>query len=233
MKKRKLPVPNVSYRRLGSLRDMDEKTLRGMICNPVYAGIASFPKVVDDEIWVKAAAQLIAEEGVEQFLVNMLYVLRQSLQDEGKEEEAASSESLEEVSVYCSHDGLPMVNIMGGLVCVGEYLFTHLEWSSVQDLISQPVLTLVFRNGHTLPLLCPDCGQSFHADEDELLQALNGLSLIDMEWDYDNEILLLHFGQLPEIVEDPSIIYEIPAKEVLEVHLNVVYGLTCPGFPDD
>jgi len=236
MKKRKLPAPNVSYLRPDSFHNIDEKALRGMICNPIYAGIASFPKMVDDEAWIKAASQFIAEEGVEQFLVNMLYVLRQSLQEEQEELEekrAPYQDEDENFFIYCSHDGLPMVALRDDFACVGEYLFEHLEWSTVQDLISQPVLTLVFRNGHTLPLLCPDCGQSFHADEDQLLQALSGLSLIDIEWDYENEVLLLYFGQLPEVVEDLAALDEIPAREVLEVHLNVVYGLTCPGYQDD
>jgi len=228
MKKRKLPSPNVSYRRPGPLRNMDEKTLRGMICNPIYTGIAPFPKLVDDEAWVKAAAQFIAEEGVEQFLVNMLYMLRQSLREV---DETRADEDRPEL--YCSHDGLPIVEMMGEMVCVGEFLFSHLEWSSVGDLISQPILTLVFQNGHTLPLLCPDCGQSFHADEDELLQALNGLSIIGIEWDDDTDALLLYFGEVPEVVEDPEAFEQIPTKEVLEVHLNVVYGLTCPGLQND
>jgi hypothetical protein len=34
---------------------------------------------VEDEAWVRACAKLIEEEGTEQFLVNLLHVLRESL----------------------------------------------------------------------------------------------------------------------------------------------------------
>ena len=47
--------------------------------NPIYAAVGSYPAQVDDDIWVRVVAHLIKKEGSEQFLVNMLYVLRQSL----------------------------------------------------------------------------------------------------------------------------------------------------------
>ena len=49
------------------------------MCSPICAGVGPFPALVDDETWVLAAAPMIKKEGSEQFLVNMLYVLRQSL----------------------------------------------------------------------------------------------------------------------------------------------------------
>ncbi len=56
-----------------------DENLRGVLCNPLYAGIGPYPAVVDDETWVHGAALLIRNEGPEQFLVNMRYVLRQSV----------------------------------------------------------------------------------------------------------------------------------------------------------
>jgi hypothetical protein len=53
--------------------------VRGTIANPIYAGLGSYPQLITDEQWVRAAAQAIREDGAEQFLVNLLYVLRQSL----------------------------------------------------------------------------------------------------------------------------------------------------------
>jgi hypothetical protein len=53
-----------------------------MVCNPIYAGVGPFPQLIPDEEWVAAAAQSIKKEGAEQFLVNMLYVLRLSLAGE-------------------------------------------------------------------------------------------------------------------------------------------------------
>ena len=57
--------------------DSGEK-IRGVICNPIYAGVGPFPRMVSDETWIGSAAKLVRDEGPEQFLVNMLYVLRRS-----------------------------------------------------------------------------------------------------------------------------------------------------------
>ena len=53
--------------------------VEAMLCNPVYAGIGPFPAIVTDEVWVRAAAKAIAEQGTEQWLVNMLHTLRASM----------------------------------------------------------------------------------------------------------------------------------------------------------
>lgn len=76
-----LPRPNVD---LTASEDEDGQMtagkVRAMFCNPLYAGVsANFPKLVDDETRVRAAAQAIREHGPEQWLVNMLYVLRETL----------------------------------------------------------------------------------------------------------------------------------------------------------
>jgi len=58
---------------------MNAEKVRSLFCNPIYPGIGDFPALVDDEPWVRAAARMIKDEGAEQFLVNMHYVLGQSL----------------------------------------------------------------------------------------------------------------------------------------------------------
>jgi len=42
----------------------------------------TFPRLVEDEAWVRACAKLIEEEGADQFLVNLLSVLRECFQQE-------------------------------------------------------------------------------------------------------------------------------------------------------
>lgn len=74
-----LPKVNVKFAAAGSPGNLTPEMLRGLVCNPIYTGIGPFPAIVDDETWVHAAARAIDEEGAEQFLVNMLYVLRRSL----------------------------------------------------------------------------------------------------------------------------------------------------------
>lgn len=74
-----LPKVNVEFATSEDAGGMTAEKMRSLICNPIYAGVGPFPALIDDEMWVRAAAQMIAKEGPEQFLVNMLYVLRQSL----------------------------------------------------------------------------------------------------------------------------------------------------------
>lgn len=80
-----LPTANARCRLSGSAEDFTAEEVRGLIANPVYAGIGPFPQLVPDEQWVRAASRAIREDGPEQFLVNLLFVLRQSLADIGVE----------------------------------------------------------------------------------------------------------------------------------------------------
>lgn len=75
-----LPKPNAKLKISGSGMDFTEEEVRGMIANPVYAGIGPFPQLVPDEQWIRAASRAIQMDGPEQFLVNLLHVLRQSLE---------------------------------------------------------------------------------------------------------------------------------------------------------
>ncbi len=75
-----LPKPNAKMKMSGSGMDFTQEEVRGMIANPVYAGIGPFPQLVPDDQWIRAAAKAIRADGPEQFLVNMLHVLRESLE---------------------------------------------------------------------------------------------------------------------------------------------------------
>ena len=72
-----LPTPTVTFS--DTDLDPDDKTLKGMFCNPVYAGVAPYRSLLSDEEWIESALDQIEEDGAEQFLVNMLYVLRMSM----------------------------------------------------------------------------------------------------------------------------------------------------------
>ena len=74
-----LPRPNVDPKAAGDGSEMTPEQVRALFCNPLYAGIAQFPQVIDDETWVRAASKAIREHGSEQWLVNMLHVLRHFL----------------------------------------------------------------------------------------------------------------------------------------------------------
>ncbi len=83
-KNRKLPSPNAAFRSSGQANDFTPAEIRGMVCNPVYAGFGPYPALVSDEQWVAAAKTAIKKEGTEQFLVNLLHMLRETFADEGE-----------------------------------------------------------------------------------------------------------------------------------------------------
>jgi len=241
-----LPGPTVKY--VLNPNSIDEAATQGIMSNPVYTGIPPYPRAISDETWIRAAAELIKQEGPEQFLVNMLYMLRSSMVSVVPEEAIPDDydgpwpddddEDLFAVEddnrpspwhyplegfIYCSHDDLPMILIDDEFVCVAEYLYAHIDNASVTDLVTEPTLSLVFQNGHTLPLICPDCGESLHVtDHSELLDEINALTLINVDWDDDLEELILEFGS-PGTDAD-----EVDDAPYLIVHLDSVRELTCP-----
>ena len=75
-----LPTPNVIV--ANPLDQPLPEVVKGMLINPIYTGIGPFPRLVEDEAWVRACAKLIEKEGAEQFLVNLLHVLRECFHEE-------------------------------------------------------------------------------------------------------------------------------------------------------
>jgi hypothetical protein len=75
-----LPTPNVIVARSGTpMHELSPEAVRVTLINPIYTGVGPFPRLFEDEAWVRACAKLIEEEGVQQFLVNLLFVLRECL----------------------------------------------------------------------------------------------------------------------------------------------------------
>ena len=73
-----LPAPNVVVARAGMPpAQLSPEAIKGILVNPIYTGLGPFPRLVEDAAWVRACAKLIEEEGAQQFLVNLLYVLRE------------------------------------------------------------------------------------------------------------------------------------------------------------
>ncbi len=78
-----LPAPNVIVAWSGTPPDqLSPEAVKGILVNPIYAGVGPFPRLVEDAAWVRACARLIEEEGPQQFLVNLLYALRLCFQEE-------------------------------------------------------------------------------------------------------------------------------------------------------
>ena len=78
-----LPAPNVVVARAGTPPDqLSPEAVKGILVNPIYTGVGPFPRLVEDAAWVRACARLIEEEGADQFLVNLLHVLRECFQEE-------------------------------------------------------------------------------------------------------------------------------------------------------
>ena len=75
-----LPKVNAVQRVSGDEGPWNPEQVRGVISNPCYAGIGPYPPLVPEDAWIHTAARTIASEGAEQFLVNMLEMLRQSFE---------------------------------------------------------------------------------------------------------------------------------------------------------
>jgi hypothetical protein len=75
-----LPAPNVVVARAGTPpQQLTPEAVKGILVNPIYTGVGPFPRLVEDVAWVRACTKLIEEEGPQQFLVNLLHVLRECL----------------------------------------------------------------------------------------------------------------------------------------------------------
>jgi hypothetical protein len=78
-----LPAPNVVTAMAGTPPEqLSPEAVKGILVNPIYTGLGPFPRLVEDAAWVRACARLIEEEGPQQFLVNLLYVLRECFREE-------------------------------------------------------------------------------------------------------------------------------------------------------
>jgi hypothetical protein len=75
-----LPLPNVEFVPSGTRPgSMTAEGIKGILVNPLNAGAGPFPAIVADADWVAACKRMLEEEPAEQFLVNLLFMLRQSL----------------------------------------------------------------------------------------------------------------------------------------------------------
>ena len=62
------------------LKDWKPEDVNEIVVNPIYTGIGLFPKIIDDEVWIKAAKQAIRDMGHEGFFTAMLEALRKSFE---------------------------------------------------------------------------------------------------------------------------------------------------------
>ena len=61
---------------------MTQEEIRGIVCNPLYVGIGPSQHQIAEEDWVCYAAQEMRKHGPEQFLVNLIYALRHTINSE-------------------------------------------------------------------------------------------------------------------------------------------------------
>jgi hypothetical protein len=54
---KKIPKPNVDL--TGNGDQWTEDMVRGILCNPLYAGMGDFPRIVEDDVWVATAVKAI------------------------------------------------------------------------------------------------------------------------------------------------------------------------------
>ena len=76
-----LPKPNFVRRLPGEDGPWAPEHAIAAACDPCWAGVGPYEAVVEEEWWIRSAAEYIRMEGAEQFLVNMLGVLREEFQN--------------------------------------------------------------------------------------------------------------------------------------------------------
>jgi hypothetical protein len=84
-----MPVPDENE------EGRSEADIRRVICNPLHA----LTGTVTDAAWIGSAKKLIEQEGLDQFLVNMLYVLREELIEVEDDDDGEDGDGGEEPSV--------------------------------------------------------------------------------------------------------------------------------------
>jgi hypothetical protein len=75
MSENPIPKPTVQSRTGSSWAASD---VRAVLCNPVNVGLGPFKQIVPEDLWLKGAEKQVAEHGAEQFLVNVLFMLKDS-----------------------------------------------------------------------------------------------------------------------------------------------------------
>ena len=71
------PIPKPTVRpATGS--SWEASGVRAVLCNPVNVGLGPFKQIVPEDLWLKGAEKQVAEHGAEQFLVNVLFMLKDS-----------------------------------------------------------------------------------------------------------------------------------------------------------
>jgi len=70
----------VAIKRGEKAEPVTREAILGILCNPVYTGMGKYPKITEEDVWIKSAMKAVEEIGLEQFFVNMVYVLKMSLE---------------------------------------------------------------------------------------------------------------------------------------------------------
>ena len=75
MSENPIPKPTV---RSATGSSWEASDVRAVLCNPVNVGLGPFKQIVPEDLWLKGAEKQVAEHGPEQFLVNVLFMLKDS-----------------------------------------------------------------------------------------------------------------------------------------------------------
>src|SRR5207237_4377291 len=59
-----LPKPNVVVAKSGTPpHELTAEAVKGILVNPIYAGVGPFPPIVTDQDWIQACVRMIKEDG--------------------------------------------------------------------------------------------------------------------------------------------------------------------------
>ncbi len=143
--------------------------------------------------------------------------------------------------MLCDSHHIPMIySDDGEWVCAIEYLMGCLEESELVGFEFKPIpdgddeitLSLVFDDGHVVPLLCADCGNSVEDDDDEIATVREQIEQLDSHFITEIEI-----GEYPDAPYPwLSTIFSLEVGGVpidAEFPLLSLYYMTHPGDDED
>ncbi len=146
-------------------------------------------------------------------------------------------EGLLEGTLVCRERNCPMIMVRGNYVCLLEHIDAHIGSKQVTEVVEGPLpgspkAMLKFNDGHTLPMLCPDCGEPLHVvgkaaeacRRDLLGRYLVGLYYLKPEGELPASVEF-SFARSPDM--DPNV---VPDKELehVRLHMNGAKQIGCP-----
>ena len=115
--------------------------------------------------------------------------------------------------------------------CLEDAELAGFEFRPIPDSDDEITLSLVFSDGHVVPLLCADCGNAVE-DEDDAIQAVRE-QIAQLEQPYITDIQIGEYPEAPYPWLSTLLMFEVGGELIdVEFPLLSLYYMTHPNDPD-